>query len=160
MTTHRLLFSKSTASLAAGTYRVRRTAGDALVQLLADGSVEVASSGIDMGQGTDTIPAQSAETLGVPVERVVVKLGDSAPSARAGNWGFATCEFVDGHRAQGRFGCSRLAINDPNSPYRDAQANTLVVSRSRIAPPRDDLGMPIAELMLATAAAGSRRYVT
>jgi xanthine dehydrogenase YagR molybdenum-binding subunit len=30
--------------LAAGTYRVRRTAGDALVQLLADGSVEVASA--------------------------------------------------------------------------------------------------------------------
>jgi hypothetical protein len=31
-------------------------------------------------------------------------------------------QLADRHRAQGRFGCSRLAINDPNSPYRDAQA--------------------------------------
>ena len=58
--------------VAAGTYPVRRTAGEAMVRILADGSVEVASSGIDMGQGTYTILAQTAaEALGVPVEHVV-----------------------------------------------------------------------------------------
>jgi xanthine dehydrogenase YagR molybdenum-binding subunit len=69
--------------VAAGTYPVRRTAGQALVRILGDGTVEVASAGIDMGQGTYTILAQTAaEALDVPVESVTVKLGDSRlPSA-------------------------------------------------------------------------------
>ena len=51
----------------------------ALVRILADGTVEVASSGTDMGQGTYTILAQTAaEVVGVPVDRVRVKLGDSS----------------------------------------------------------------------------------
>ncbi|TIS70787.1 MAG: xanthine dehydrogenase family protein molybdopterin-binding subunit, partial [Mesorhizobium sp.] len=44
--------------VAAGTYPVRRAYGEAVVKLLADGSVEVESSSIDMGQGTYTILAQ------------------------------------------------------------------------------------------------------
>src|SRR6185437_4035035 len=41
--------------VAAGTYPVRRTAGQALVRFISDGTIEVASAGIDMGQGTYTI---------------------------------------------------------------------------------------------------------
>ncbi|RWE23895.1 xanthine dehydrogenase family protein molybdopterin-binding subunit, partial [Mesorhizobium sp.] len=41
--------------LAAGTYPVRRAHGEAVVKILADGSAEVESSSIDMGQGTYTI---------------------------------------------------------------------------------------------------------
>ncbi|TIP79063.1 MAG: xanthine dehydrogenase family protein molybdopterin-binding subunit, partial [Mesorhizobium sp.] len=70
--------------VAAGTYPVRRAYGEAMVRILADGSVEVESSSIDMGQGTYTILAQTAaEVVGVPAEDVVVKLGDSR-YARAG----------------------------------------------------------------------------
>ncbi len=70
--------------VAAGTYPVRRAYGEALVRILADGTVEVESSSIDMGQGTYTILAQTAaEALGVPADNVVVKLGNSR-FARAG----------------------------------------------------------------------------
>jgi xanthine dehydrogenase YagR molybdenum-binding subunit len=41
-----------------------------------------------------------------------------------------------------------LAINDPNSPFREAQANTLVIAGGRVALPRQDgPGIPIAEVM-------------
>ena len=65
--------------VAAGTYPVRRTPGEAMVRILSNGAIEVSSSGIDMGQGTYTILAQTAaEALGIPVEPVEVKLGDSS----------------------------------------------------------------------------------
>ncbi|RWK24027.1 MAG: xanthine dehydrogenase family protein molybdopterin-binding subunit, partial [Mesorhizobium sp.] len=43
--------------MASGTYPVRRSPGDASVTMLANGSVEVRSAGIDMGTGTYTILA-------------------------------------------------------------------------------------------------------
>jgi Aerobic-type carbon monoxide dehydrogenase, large subunit CoxL/CutL homologs len=65
--------------LAAGTYPVRRTPARRWCASWQDGTVEVASSSIDMGTGTYTILAQTAaDAIGVPVERVAVKLGDSA----------------------------------------------------------------------------------
>jgi xanthine dehydrogenase YagR molybdenum-binding subunit len=65
--------------VAAGAFPVHTTAGEALVRIFANGTVEVASSGIDMGQGTYTILAQTAaETLGVPLEKITVTLGDSS----------------------------------------------------------------------------------
>ena len=57
--------------IAAGTYPVRRTAGEALVRIFANGRAEVASSGIDMGQGTYTsIPMLIAEELEVDLSQV------------------------------------------------------------------------------------------
>ncbi|TCL71204.1 xanthine dehydrogenase family protein molybdopterin-binding subunit [Rhizobium sp. BK251] len=139
--------------VAAGTYPVRRTPGEALVRILANGTVEVASSGIDMGQGTYTILAQTAaEAIGVPVESVVVKLGDSSlPRAPvAGGSQLANLMTAAVHKAAHavRDELVGLAINDPNSPLRDLQANTLVVSGGRVRPPRDEGdGITIPELM-------------
>lgn len=63
------------------------------VRLNADGGVVVESDMTDIGTGTYTILTQvAAETLGVPIERVQVQLGDSlSPSSfgSGGSWGAA-----------------------------------------------------------------------
>lgn len=139
--------------VAAGTYPVRRAYGEAKVRILADGSVEVESSSIDMGQGTYTILAQTAaETVGVPADDVVVKLGDSR---------FPRAGVAGGSRLAGvmtgavyKAATSALdqliglAISDPRSPFHALQANTLVVANGRIASPRGDgPDVSIAELL-------------
>ncbi|TGQ64142.1 xanthine dehydrogenase family protein molybdopterin-binding subunit [Mesorhizobium sp. M00.F.Ca.ET.186.01.1.1] len=139
--------------VAAGTYPVRRAYGEAMVRILADGSVEVESSSIDMGQGTYTILAQTAaETLGVPVEQVSVKLGDSH-FARAGVTGGSRLAGVmtgavfkaAGQALDELIG---LALSDPRSPFETLQANTLSVRGGRIASPRGEgPELSIAELM-------------
>ncbi|HET6160136.1 MAG TPA: xanthine dehydrogenase family protein molybdopterin-binding subunit [Dongiaceae bacterium] len=139
--------------VAAGTYPVRRTAGQALVRILADGTVEVASAGIDMGQGTYTILAQTAAgALDVPVDHVTVKLGDSRlPSAPvAGGSQLANLMTAAVHKAAhaAREELIGLALNDPNSPFQALQANTLVIANGRIAAPRDSgPGISIADLL-------------
>ncbi|CDX23673.1 putative oxidoreductase with molybdenum-binding domain [Mesorhizobium sp. ORS 3324] len=139
--------------VAAGTYPVRRAYGEAMVKLLSDGSAEVESSSIDMGQGTYTILAQTAaETLGVPVEKVSVKLGDSR-LARAGvTGGSRLAGVMTGavYKAAGQAldELIGLALSDPRSPFHGLQANTLVVKDGRIASPRGDgPELSVAELM-------------
>ncbi|MBZ9859783.1 MULTISPECIES: xanthine dehydrogenase family protein molybdopterin-binding subunit [unclassified Mesorhizobium] len=141
--------------VAAGTYPVRRAHGEAVVKLLSDGSVEVESSSIDMGQGTYTILAQTAaETLGVPVERVSVKLGDSH-FARAGvTGGSRLAGVMTGavHKAAGQAldELIGLALSDPRSPFQQLQANTLQVRDGRIASPRGEgPDLSIADFMMA-----------
>lgn len=139
--------------VAAGTYPVRRTAGEALVRILSDGTVEVASSGIDMGQGTYTILAQAAaEAMGIPVEQIRVKLGDSALPRAPVAGGSQLANLMTGavHKAAvaARDELVGLAINDPNSPFRELQANTLIVADGKIAAPREEgSGIPVAEFM-------------
>jgi xanthine dehydrogenase YagR molybdenum-binding subunit len=139
--------------VAAGTYPVRRTAGEALVALHADGTVEVASSTIDMGQGSYTIIAQTAaEAFGVAVEDVVVRLGDSR-LPRAGVTGgsrMAGVMTAAVHKSAlaVRDELIGLAITHENSPFRALQANTLAVTNGRIASPRGDgPDIPIAEFL-------------
>ena len=141
--------------VAAGTYPVRRAHGEAVVKILGDGSVEVESSSIDMGQGTYTILAQTAaETLGVPVERVSVKLGDSH-FARAGvTGGSRLAGVMTGavYKAAGQAldELIGLALSDPRSPFQKLQANTLQVRDGRIASPRGEgPELSIAEFMAA-----------
>jgi xanthine dehydrogenase YagR molybdenum-binding subunit len=139
--------------MAAGTYPVRRTPGEALVRILADGTVEVASSGIDMGQGTYTILAQTAaEVVGVSVDRVRVKLGDSSLPRAPVAGGSQLANLLTGavHKAAtaAREELIGYAINDPNSPFREMQANTLQIVNGRIASPRrEGQWVAIEELM-------------
>lgn len=139
--------------MAAGTYPVRRTAGEALVRIRSDGTAEVASAGIDMGQGTYTILAQTvADALGMPAEQVAVSLGDSRlPRAPvAGGSQFANLITGAAHKAAlaVRDELIGLAITDPKSPFHGAPANTLAIENGRIALPRNpDSAIPVAELM-------------
>lgn len=138
--------------VAAGTYPVRRTAGEAMVRIFADGHVEVASSGIDMGQGTYTILAQTAaEAIGLPMEQIEVRLGDSFHPGAPVAGGSQLANLLTGavHKAAtaARDELIGLAISDPNSPFRALQANTLTIADGVISSPRGDETMTIAELM-------------
>ena len=66
----------------------------ATVTLLADGTLQVANAGADIGTGTYTVMTQvAAETLGVPVSKIQARLGDSELSAapvEGGSWGAAS----------------------------------------------------------------------
>jgi xanthine dehydrogenase YagR molybdenum-binding subunit len=84
----------------------------ARVRLERDGRVTVETDMTDIGTGTYTIIAQTAaEMLGLPVERIVVRLGDSAypvSSGSGGQWGansatagvYAACVKLREHIAQ------------------------------------------------------------
>ncbi|CAA9422504.1 Periplasmic aromatic aldehyde oxidoreductase, molybdenum binding subunit YagR [uncultured Leptolyngbya sp.] len=64
--------------MAAATFPGLRGATSAKVRLLPDGSAHVLTSGNDMGTGSYTVVAiTAAETLGIPVEKVRVEMGDS-----------------------------------------------------------------------------------
>ena len=77
--------------VAAGAYHARQQPTSAIVKLTRTGedvnaSVELAAS--DLGTGTYTIIAQTAaETLGLPLEKVGVKIGDSSLPPAAGSVG-------------------------------------------------------------------------
>jgi xanthine dehydrogenase YagR molybdenum-binding subunit len=67
------------------------TPSSARVRLEADGRVTVETDMTDIGTGSYTILAQTAaETMGLPIERVTVRLGDTAfpaSSGSGGQWG-------------------------------------------------------------------------
>jgi xanthine dehydrogenase YagR molybdenum-binding subunit len=64
--------------MAAATFPGFRGKTSAKVRLLPDGTVHVLTAGNDMGTGSYTVVAiTAAETLGVPVEKVRVEMGDS-----------------------------------------------------------------------------------
>lgn len=129
--------------VAAGTYPVRRAAGEARVRLLADGTVEVSSSTIDMGQGAYTVIAQTAaEVFGLPLDKVAVKLGDST-LPRAGVTGGSRMAGVMTSAVHKTAVALReqlvdLALTHPASPFRALQANTLTVADGRISSPLAD----------------------
>ncbi|WP_108658741.1 xanthine dehydrogenase family protein molybdopterin-binding subunit [Acuticoccus kandeliae] len=139
--------------MACGTHPVYRTPGEAMVRILADGSVEVLSSSTDMGTGTYTILAQTAaDVLGVPVERVSVSLGDSRLPRAPVSGGSQLANLMTGavHVAASaaREELIALGLTDPASPLRD-QANTLELADGMIGAPRG-AQISIAALMAAT----------
>jgi xanthine dehydrogenase YagR molybdenum-binding subunit len=64
--------------MATATYPANRSAAEALVRLLPDGSAIVRSATHDLGTGTYTVMSQvAADAIGIPVARVRFELGDS-----------------------------------------------------------------------------------
>lgn len=64
--------------MAASAFPALRNSAEAKVRLLADGTASVLTSGNDVGTGAYTVVAMTAaETLGLPVNKVKVELGDS-----------------------------------------------------------------------------------
>ncbi len=76
--------------MASGVWEAQQSPGSAKVVLNADGSVESSSATSDIGTGTYTAMTQiTAEELGVPIENVTFKLGDSELSQapiEGGSW--------------------------------------------------------------------------
>src|SRR5262249_53312352 len=78
--------------MASGIWEAMQLPASARTVLTANGSVEIASATADIGPGTYTMMAQlAAELMGVPLDAVTVKLGDSAlPDAPVEGGSFTT----------------------------------------------------------------------
>jgi xanthine dehydrogenase YagR molybdenum-binding subunit len=78
--------------MATGIWEAMQMKASAKAVLTANGGVEIASATADIGPGTYTMMAQiAAEMLGVPIEDVTVKLGDSGlPDAPVEGGSFTT----------------------------------------------------------------------
>lgn len=141
--------------MAAGTYPVRRTAGEAMVRILADGGVEVATSASDMGTGAYTILAQAAAAaVGVPVADVRISMGDSrlprAPVSGGSQMAGLMMGAVDKAARAAREELIGLALSHPASPL-NGVANTLQVAGGRLSAPRGEgPTVTIAALLRAT----------
>ena len=95
--------------MATGIWEAFRVPSSARATLAADGTLEIGSATADIGTGTYTILAQiGAEMLGLPLDKVKVKIGDSdlpvAP-VEGGSWtaasvGSAVMEACDGIRKE------------------------------------------------------------
>lgn len=141
--------------MAAGSYPMIRTASEAKIVLHADGRVEVLSAATDMGTGTYTILAQTAaDYLGVPVETVTVRLGDTSlprsalagGSQQANNLTGALVKAAENARAA----LLELAASDPKSPLQASKIADLIFENGTIRPTRRPAGgISIAELLKA-----------
>jgi len=132
-----------------------RTASEAKIVFHVDGQIEVLSAGTDIGTGTYTILAQTAaDVLGVPVAKVVVRLGDTVlprsalagGSQQANNLSSAVAKAarnaIDALRA--------LAATDPKSPFATSKPSDLSLEHGimRLAR-RPTGGVSIADLLKA-----------
>src|SRR5438034_1054730 len=112
------------------------------IVLTANGHAEVACATSDIGTGTYTIMAQvAADMLGLPLDSISIKLGDSSlpaspvegrswMAASVGNGIATTAELV-------RKELLRLARRMPNSPLKDAGADDVALADGKLVSKRD-----------------------
>jgi xanthine dehydrogenase YagR molybdenum-binding subunit len=123
------------------------------IALTANGHAEVSCATSDIGTGTYTIMAQvAADMLGLPLEDVTIKLGDSTlpqSPVEGGSWiaasvsnGIATTAGAVRHELL------RLAKQMPNSPLVDATPNEVALADGKLVSKRDgSLAVSIADAM-------------
>jgi xanthine dehydrogenase YagR molybdenum-binding subunit len=107
--------------MASGVWEALQMPAAARIVLTANGHAEVACSFSDIGTGTYTIAAQvAADELGLPLDNVTVKLGDSSlPQApvEGGSWGAASVgHAIAKTAAEVRKELLRAAKSMPDSP--------------------------------------------
>jgi xanthine dehydrogenase YagR molybdenum-binding subunit len=105
--------------------------------LTANGSVEIASATADIGPGTYTMMAQiAAEMLGVPLQDVTVRLGDSSlPDAPVEGGSFTTSSVgsaIHGACRAVQKELLRLAQRMPGSPLAGASIDDVVFAEGKI----------------------------
>src|SRR5262249_52081964 len=116
------------------------------IVLSANGHAEVACGCSDIGTGTHTIMAQvAADMLGLPLEAITIKLGDSglpASPVEGGSWmaasvgnGIATT--AEAEREAVRKELLRIAKRMPNSPLHDTAADDVAVADGKLVSKRD-----------------------
>ncbi len=109
----------------------------AAVELRDDGTVRVASASQDIGTGTYTVMAQVvAETLGIPIERVAVDIGDSSlPSGALSGGSMLTASLIgpieDAIAAAGKALIAQARSNG-GAPFSGLDAKKIRFDRGRI----------------------------
>ena len=123
------------------------------IALTANNHAEVCCATSDIGTGTYTIMAQvAAEMLGVPVDNVTVRLGDSTlPQAPIEGASWTAASVSNGISTTSdavREELLRLAKQMPNSPLADAAPAEVVLADGKLVSKRDiSLAVSIAEAM-------------
>jgi xanthine dehydrogenase YagR molybdenum-binding subunit len=112
------------------------------IVLGANGHAEVACATSDIGTGTYTIMAQvAADMLGLPLENVSIKLGDSSlpqSPVEGGSWIAASIANGIATTAQAiRDELLRLAKHMPNSPLAQAAPDDVTLADGKLASKRD-----------------------
>jgi xanthine dehydrogenase YagR molybdenum-binding subunit len=125
--------------MAGGAFPNVHTPGEARVTIFADGSVEVASSAAEIGNGTYTIVGQTAaDALGVPFAQVHVKLGDTslprAPVAGVSQIANLLTGAVHKSALAAREELLAIAANHKASPFKKKRANDFTIKDGKIAP--------------------------
>jgi xanthine dehydrogenase YagR molybdenum-binding subunit len=124
--------------MATGVWEALQMPTAARLVLSANGHAEVACATSDIGTGTHTIMAQvTADMLGVPLDNVTVKLGDSTlPQApvEGGSWTAASVSHAIARTAEEmRKELLRLAKAMPQSPLAKAGPDDVVLADGKLA---------------------------
>jgi xanthine dehydrogenase YagR molybdenum-binding subunit len=128
--------------MATGIWEALQTTISVRIVLTANGHAEVSCATSDIGTGTYTIMTQvAAEMLGLPLDNVTIKLGDSTlpqSPVEGGSWiaasvsnGIATTS--DAIREE----LLRLAKRMPNSPLADATDDEVALADGKLVSKRD-----------------------
>jgi xanthine dehydrogenase YagR molybdenum-binding subunit len=123
--------------MASGVWEAMQESASARAMLTSDGRLTVSAATADIGTGTYTIMTQlAAELLGLPIENVTFKLGDSAlPEAPVEGGSFTASTIGSAVKAV----CDELrkslfdtARRLPNSPFKDVDFSGVLFSDSRL----------------------------
>jgi xanthine dehydrogenase YagR molybdenum-binding subunit len=133
--------------MATGIWEAMQMEASARAVLTANGAVEVASATADIGPGTYTMMAQiAAELLGVPLENVTAKLGDSdLPNAPVEGGSFTTSSVgsaIHGACRAVQKELLRLAQKLNDSPLAGAKLDEVVLADGKIRH-KDDAGRAV-----------------
>src|SRR6185295_10824062 len=107
------------------------------IALSSNGHAEVSCATSDIGTGTYTIMAQvAAEMLGLPLENISIKLGDSTlphSPVEGGSWIAASVSNgIVTTAAAIRAELLRLAKQMPNSPFAEAGADEVTLADGKL----------------------------
>jgi xanthine dehydrogenase YagR molybdenum-binding subunit len=138
--------------MAAAIYTHWRWPGKARVTLSGDGSALVEAAAHDIGTGTYTIMAQvAADVLGLPLDRVAVRLGDtrlpeSHPAIGSATTANATAAVMLAAQAAHEKAIE-LALTGRNAPFAGAVPEDVIVADGRLALAKTNLNITYAELL-------------
>ena len=123
------------------------------IVLTANGHAEVACATSDIGTGTYTIMTQvAADMLGLPLDSVSIRLGDStlpASPVEGGSWIAASvANGIANTAAAVRKELLRLAKRTPQSLFADVSPDDVILTDGKLTSRRDSsIGVSIAEVM-------------
>src|SRR5215475_11113270 len=128
--------------MASGVWEALQMETAARIVLTANGHAEIACATSDIGTGTYTIMAQvAADMLGVPLENITIKLGDSTlpqSPVEGGSWMAASVAHAIAATADEiRKELWRLAHKEPGSPLAGTKSEDVVLREGKIVNKQD-----------------------
>jgi xanthine dehydrogenase YagR molybdenum-binding subunit len=128
--------------MATGVWEALQMKTTARIVLSANGHAEIACATSDIGTGTYTIMAQvAADMLGLPIDDISIKLGDSTlpqSPVEGGSWMAASVSHAIANAADAvRKELLRLAKKAPDSPLAGTKLDDITLADGKIASKRD-----------------------